>query len=156
MALEGVLAGQDSDVDLLRSPLHGDALQLYAAFAQLGKLVVATNLEQRLVRHWCRLNGLTRHTTLVPLSERTVTSLRAHGEVVSLYVDNDPERTAAALRNGVPTLLYARPLYARAGHRPDLVRRHQAKPWAELVAESQAQRTARATTTVVDVAYDEG
>ncbi len=133
--------------------MHTEALQLYAALSLLGKLVVATGLEPRLVRHWCRLNGLTKHTTLVPLTERTVTALRAHGEVVTLYVDSDPERTAAALRNGVPTLLYTRPLYARASHRPDLPQLQ--RPWAEVVAESRAQRTARATTTLVDLTHEE-
>lgn len=141
LALEGVLAGRyDEPVDLTQSTLELSGATLYGALATTSKVVLATNLDRRLVAHWCRSNGLTQHTTTVALDGRTVTALRAGGENVVLYVDADPERVAAALRAGVVTMLYARPLYAR-GTVPS--HSQSIRPWAELVAESRAQRAAR-------------
>lgn len=142
IALEGVLAGRPEElVDLTQTPLEATGFGLYVALGTTSKLVLATNLDRRLVAHWCRVNGLTAHSTTISLDERAVIQLRANGENVGLYVDSDAERAATALRNGVPTLLFTRPLFARAGFRPDLPQLQ--KPWAQLVAESKAQRAAR-------------
>ena len=67
--------------------------------------------------------------------------LRAAGETPTLFIDANPYRAAAALRDGVATMLFARPLYARQSHRPDLGQ--PSRQWAEIIAESQAQRAAR-------------
>jgi hypothetical protein len=64
-----------------------------------------------------------------------------------------PERAAAALREGVPTMLYSRPRYARASHRPDLPQLR--RPWAELVAESKAQETARRRPVLEDQTHED-
>lgn len=142
LVVEGVLAGRDDDVELAQTPPETAALQLYGAMlAMAGRLVLASNLDRRLLQHWLRAAGMSGYASIVPLGESTVTKLRSTGENVSLYVDHDGERTAYALRSGVPTLLYARPLYARAGHRPDLPQLR--RPWAEVIAESRAQREAR-------------
>lgn len=153
IALEGVLAGRpDEDVDLLHSQLEPTGALLYGSLARAGKLVLATNQPRRLVDHWCRTNGVHGYSSVVPLNERAVIALRAGGENVTLYIDADPARAAAALRNGVPTLLFSRPLYARASHRPDLPQLK--RPWAELVAESKAQRSARSVSVPDDEVYE--
>lgn len=144
MALEGVLAGRDDDVELAEVGLEDTGRLLYASLARAGRLVLATRIDRRLVDHWCRLHGLSAHQGFTGLDDRTVSRMRAAGEVVDLYIDADGDRAAAALRHGVPTMLFTRPLYARAGHRPDLARSlTKPRPWATVVAEARAQQSAR-------------
>lgn len=143
LALEGVLAGDDDDVELSQASLNPVGGLLYNSFGRTSRLVLATNLERRLVDHWCRINGLSLHAAIERLDDRTVRRLRAAGEVLDLYIDSNEERTAQALRSGVPTLFLAKPLYARAGHRPDLGT-PPLRPWRQIVAEAGAQRAARA------------
>lgn len=140
LVLEGILAGRDDDVDLTQAQLDPVGHLMYASFGR-SRLLLATALDRRFVDHWCRLNGLTVHSAVWALDERIITRMRAAGETPELYIDHHGERAAAALRNGVQTMLFTRPLYARAGHRPDLAQLQ--RPWAEMVRESQAQRAAR-------------
>lgn len=140
MALEGVLAGRDDDIDLAQTQLDPVGHLLYASLGR-SRLLLATRLERRLVEHWCRINGLVVHDGIVPLDDRTVLRARGAGETVDLYIDHDGDRAAASLRNGCATMLFSRPLYARASHRPDLPQLK--RPWAQVVRESQAQRAAR-------------
>lgn len=147
ISLEGVLAGKDDDVELTQCQLDPVGHLLYASLAR-SRVVLATRQERRLVDHWCRLNGLNAHAAVTALDERTVLRLRGAGEVIDLYIDHDGDRAAAALKNGVPVMLFSRPLYARASHRPDLPPLQ--RPWAEVVREAQAQRAARARVSVPD------
>jgi len=142
MAVEGVLAGRDDDVELNATGIDHDALRLYAGLASTGRLVLATKLDPRLVDHWCRINGLGKHQHIVPLDSRTVTRARSSGDDLTLYIDHDGDRVAAALQQGVPTLLFSKPLYARQGHRPDLPQLR--RPFAAVLSEARAQREARA------------
>lgn len=144
LALEGVLAGRDDDVDLAQTQLEPLGHTLYASLSKHNRLILATNLERRLVDHWCRINGLTTHQGVDRLDQRVVRRLRAAGFSPELYIDADGERTAAALRDGVPVMLYTRPLYARVGFRPDITTTGLQKNWGQIVAESTAQRAARA------------
>lgn len=148
IALEGVLCGKDDHAQLTQEPLQPLAHLLYASFARTSRLVLATNNDRLLVEHWCRQFGLGSHQSLTPLDERTVLRLRAGGDNVELYIDSNADRAAAAVRNGVATMLFQAPLFARAGHRPDIVQR--TKPWAQVVEESRAQRAARPPVSVDD------
>jgi hypothetical protein len=144
MALEGVLAGRDDDVELVQEQLDPVGSILYASLSRHNRVILATRQERRLVDHWCRINGLVAHQGVEPLGDSTVRRLRAAGFSPDLYIDANPERAATALKHGVPVMLFTRPLYSRAGHRPDIVTTGLQKPWAQVVAESQAQRAARA------------
>lgn len=144
MALEGVLAGREDDIDLAQEQLDPVGFVLYAGMSRHNRVILATRLERRLVDHWCRINGLATHQGVDPLDDRTIRRLRAAGFSPDLYIDAHPERAATALRNGVPTMLFTRPLYARAGHRPDMDTTSLQKPWNQIVKESRAQRAARA------------
>lgn len=148
IALEGVLAGQDDDAELSTTQINPVGQLLYASLARVSRLVLATNLERRFVDHWCRIQGLSAHQGLSLLDDKTIQRARAAGEVIDLYIDHSGDRCAAALRHGVPVLVFSRPLYARAGHRPDLPQLK--RPWADVVRESQAQRAARSSVSVVD------
>lgn len=141
IALEGVLAGKDDDIELTQTQLDPVGHLLYASLGR-SRLVLATKQERRFVDHWCRLNGLSAHAMITMLDDHTVQRLRGAGEVIDLYIDHDGDRAAAALKNGVPVMLFSRPLYARASHRPDLPPLQ--RPWAEVVREAQTQRAARA------------
>lgn len=142
LTLEGVLGGKDDDVDLTTTSLDPLGHALYIGLSKVSRLVIASAVERRFVEHWLRLNYLSSHQAVTALDDRLVARLRAGGENVELVIDANAERAAASLRNGVPTMLFTRPLYARAGHRPDLPQLQ--RPWAEVVAESQRQRAARA------------
>jgi hypothetical protein len=142
LPLEGVLAGRDDDIDLTTEGLNPLGHALYLGLARVSRLVLATKLDRRFVDHWCRVHFIAAHQAVTPLDSKLVQRLRAAGENLELYVDHDAERAANVLQQGVPTMLFTRPLYARAGHRPDLPQLQ--KPWAAIVAESRAQHVARA------------
>ena len=143
MVIEGVLAGRDDDVELSQSLCEPLGQSLYVAFARSARLILLTALERRLADHWLRMNSLQQHAGIYPLDERAIRRLRAAGETPDLYVDHFSERVAEAVREGVPTMLFVRPLYARAGfQRTDLPGLQ--RPWAAVVGEQAAQREQRA------------
>lgn len=144
MALEGVLVGRDDDIDLVQEQLDPVGFTLYAGLSRHNRVILATKQDRRMVDHWCRLNGLSTHQGIDPLDDHTVRRLRAAGFTPELYIDANPERAAAALRNGVQTMMFTRPLYSRVSHRPDMDTTALQKPWGQIVAESKAQRAARA------------
>jgi hypothetical protein len=143
VALEGVLAGRDDAVNLSQTALDPTGGMMYAGLAASTRLVVATAVDRRLAQHWCRVQGLTAHIDLTALDERIISRMRASGDSPMLYVDANPDRVAAALRDGVPAMLFSRPMFARAEHRADLTGDRLPKEWAEITAEHQAQQSAR-------------
>lgn len=149
LVVEGVLAGRDDDADLAREAPDDLAQHLYSSMSRVGRLVLASRVDRRLVEHWCRVHGFTAHGGVTALSSRTVTALRAQGEDVALYVDHDGERAAAVLKSGVPTMLFAKPLYARAAHRPSGMPQ-LARPFAAVLAEARLQRADRALPVLED------
>ena len=143
MVVEGVLAGRDDDCELAQAMCEPLGQSLYTSFARTARLVLLTTFERRLADHWLRMNGLQLHAGVYPLDGGTIRRLRAAGETPDLYVDHDSERGAAAVREGVPTMLLVRPLYARAGfHRAELPGLQ--RPWAAAIGEQAAQREQRA------------
>jgi hypothetical protein len=143
VALEGVLAGRDDAVNLSQTALDPTGGMMYAGLAASTRLVVATAVDRRLAQHWCRIQGLTGHMDLTALDERTIKRMRASGDNPRLYIDANPDRVAAALRDGVPALLFSRPMFARADHRADLSGERLPKEWAEVTREQKAQQRAR-------------
>lgn len=149
IALEGVLAGRDDDVDLTRTMLDPVGRALYNGLANSSRLILATAIPRRLVTHWCRTVGLAAHLDVTALDEGVVGRLRTGGDNPTLYIDTSQDRCAAAIRDGVPALLYTRPLFARASHRPDLVGARLPRPWGEITNEEQSQRKARESMSVL-------
>lgn len=141
LVLEGVLAGRDDEVELTQSQLDPVGHLLYASFGR-SRLLLATRLDRRFVDHWCRLNMLNQHAGIVPLDDKLIQRMMASGDKPELYIDHDGQRCAVAIRSGVNSLLFTRPLYATvtpgASSLPGLQR-----PWADAVRESQAQRAKR-------------
>lgn len=149
LALEGVLAGRDDDVDLASTMLDPVGSLLYSGLAASSRLILATSLDRRMVAHWCRTVGLAAHLDTTALDTKVVGRLRAGGDNPILYIDSNPERVAAAMRDGVPSMLFSRPLFARAGHRPDLVGERLPRPWSEITHEASTQQAVRKSMSVM-------
>ena len=143
IALEGVLAGRDDRVNLAQTMLDPTGAMLYTGLASSTRLILATAVDRRMAQHWCRTQGLTGHMDLTALNSGTIGRMRASGDNPLIYIDADPERVAAALRDGVPSLLFTRPMFARAAHRPDLAGERLPREWEKITGEKQRQSIAR-------------
>lgn len=143
LCLEGVLAGTDDTVNLAQTMLDPTGALLYTGLAQSSRLILATALDRRMVGHWCRTVGLTAHMDTCGLDTKTIGRLRSGGDNPTLYIDANQERVAAALQDGVASMLFTRSLFARASHRPDLVGSRLPRPWNQIQNEFRAQEVAR-------------
>lgn len=143
LVVEGVLVDAHSVSELAQAHAASPAgVTLLTGLAKQNRVLLATRLERRLVTHWCRRALLDVHDGIVPLDDQDpVGKLRGMGETIDLWVDSDPDRAAAVLREGVTTLLFAKPVYARSAHRPDLPQLR--RPWTAMVGERDAQQSAR-------------
>lgn len=142
MTLEGVLAGRDDDIQLAQAMCEPLGKSLFVALATTARMVLLTNQDRRLAEHWLAHNGCTQYSALLPLTDGIVRRLRAGGETPDLYIDWSPSRCAQAVKDGVVTMLHARPLYARSGFQrtglPGLQR-----PFAQVERELAAQKDQR-------------
>lgn len=138
MVLEGVLAGRDDEAELTQTQLDPTGHLMYASFSR-SRLLLATRQDRRFVDHWCRLNLLNQHAGIVMLDDKLIQRMRASGDTPDLYIDHDGQRCGAAIRAGVNSLLFTRPVMVRAGAKPTSLPPLQ-RTWAQAVRESQASR----------------
>jgi hypothetical protein len=124
-----------------------EGILLYNSLTPVTRVgLVLDDLEVPLALQWLRVNGLNAHGELVEgdprwqgteLREWQVERARARGPV-DLLIDSDPSNAAMALKQGLTSLLFSQPQYARPEFRPDL--RPEIKPWAEISSEVSRQR----------------
>jgi hypothetical protein len=149
MVLEGVIAGRDDDIELSQAMCDPMGQALYLALARVGRVVLCTKQNRSLVDHWCSVNGMRNHAAVYPLDAQIIRRMRAAGETPDLYIDWHSERAAQAVKDGVQTMLYVKPMFARAGfQRSDLPGLQ--RPFAAIIAEQAAQREARSRPIVDD------
>jgi hypothetical protein len=143
-SLEGVLRGDTGE-------LIPDGLILYRSLAMVGRTVVITEMDEQLAKVWLMMHNLSKYDLLIDnsvlidpdesLKRRQLAIARSRG-TVSMYVDADPSMAAEALRQGIPTLLFSTPLYARPEYRPDAPK--GIRKWDDIVAEKNRQQALKA------------
>lgn len=145
---------------VLRAPVGGgpvpEGLELYRALVTTHRVaVVLDDLDREGAALWLKKEGMADYVALHPqrlvdhdmLGFERGTSLparvsqyrrlRAQGDL--MVIDPDPLAIAGALQMGITGLLFAQPKIARPEFRPDYER--EPRPWNELVAEVEYQRT---------------
>jgi len=162
LCLEGVLCKG--------SPPNGApitvGLEMYHALAARFRVVLDSDHEDLdQIEHWCQVNGLKRHPLVLPLDAAEaplepvdvrlahLAEWRAQGFEVALYVTADPTVAAAAMRQGVTTLLFAHPRFARPEYRPDH-EQQAVRPWDEIEDEITKQMALRETVPRIDAEMD--
>jgi hypothetical protein len=156
VSVEGVLGEHD--------PLHGfspliEGVRFAHTLRGMYRLMLTTVQEDAVpVEYWLKLNGMievhfyeelvSRDHAAADLSDTLVralqvTSIRARGYDIGLFVSADPAAVLMAVEAGIPSLFYAHPSYGWAGFRPD--KRRLPTPWQDIEDEVTRQRELKAT-----------
>jgi hypothetical protein len=145
VSLDGVLCGATGD-------LVQKGFLVYRAMKSLGRVVLVTEMPRQRAEGWLMVNNILDYDDLLDagveidpqegLRERQL-AVAANRGPISLYIDADPVRAAAALERGICTLLFAESAYSHYAFRPDADR--TVRPWDELVAERTRQQALLAT-----------
>lgn len=131
--------------------LVSDGLFMYRTMKTLGRIVLITELDRQAVDVWLMMHNLSDYDDLLdssvsvdpaePLYRRQLAVARNKG-TVSFYVDADPSRVAYALEQGMTSVLFSVPQYARPEFRPDAPK--GVRRWDDLVAERTRQQALKA------------
>lgn len=146
---------------VLRAPIGGgpvpEGVELYRAFLSTCRVaVVLDDLDRAGAALWLKKEGLNDYVALHPqrLVDREMLGFECHTRLparvsqyrrlraqngLTMVVDPDPLAITGALKMGVTGLLFAHPKVARPEFRHDYER--EPRPWSEMVAEVEFQRT---------------
>lgn len=140
MAVDGVLRQAGG------GPLH-DGFLLYQALSGDHLLILAVDGPTREADNWLRVHGLQLHSQVIgdevsygddDLRARQIAVVRSKGRL-DLLVEPDPDRVAAAVRQGVTSLLFAHPRYSRPEFSPDAPKRKR-RSWQSIKDELNRQQ----------------
>ena len=151
MSIDGVLR------DASGLPIR-EGLDLYEALCVHHRVVLASDSPER-DEQWLKMEGLRSHQEIAgipPAFLRGTHGLRlaqaeallGGGGDLSLVVDADPTAVLEATMRGIPAVLFVHPKFARPEWRADYS--HIPRPWDELVAEIETQRTLAANMKPLD------
>lgn len=143
VVIEGVLA-DDQDDDLLRAQPIEAGFKLFAGLQRAGvKLVICSRYPRETVQLWL-MHGSSYTIPYTPIEhvDGALPRLRAAGNDVLLYIDSDGDRCVEALREGVTTMLFAKPMFARLSHRLDVLPEVTGlrRAWSDMANEMGAQK----------------
>lgn len=133
ISLDGVLRTETGD------PIH-TGLKLFRTLLMTYRVGVATDGTLEEAEHWLRSNLLTGHAEIYTnalafegqdLRLRQLAIAKVNGEI-ELFIDSDVDRCAAALKAGVPVILFASPKFVRT--------KRKIKPWSHIQDEITAQK----------------
>lgn len=112
LSVEGILRKDNKD------PIP-EGLMLFRTLVVNYRVVLSTDSDPKEIDHWLKTNYVFDYGVVYsgadfydgqPIKMRHLDLARVDGKVM-LYVDSDPDMCAAALEQGVPTLLFASPSY---------------------------------------------
>lgn len=135
VALEGVLKNEVGD------PIP-DGIKLFRVLAESYRIIISSDMSGDLTDHWLRSNLIIGYGEVYDSSMfyegqdlrlRHLDIAKSKGKV-ELFIDPDADYCAEALRIGIPTMMFASPIFVRTTRK--------VKPWDELTAEVDRQRDA--------------
>ena len=135
VALEGVLKNEVGD------PIP-DGIKLFRVLAEQYRIIISSDMGGELTEHWLRSNLIIGYGEVYDSSMfyegqdlrlRHLDIAKSKGKV-ELFIDPDADYCAAALRIGIPTMMFASPIFVRTTRK--------VRPWDELKGEVDRQRDA--------------
>jgi hypothetical protein len=135
VALEGVLKNEVGD------PIP-DGIKLFRVLAEQYRIIISSDMSGELTEHWLRSNLIIGYGEVYDSSMfyegqdlrlRHLDIAKSKGKV-ELFIDPDADYCAEALRIGIPTMMFASPIFVRTTRK--------VRPWDELKAEVDRQRDA--------------
>jgi hypothetical protein len=135
VALEGVLKNEVGD------PIP-DGIKLFRVLAESYRIIISSDMSGDLTDHWLRSNLIIGYGEVYDSSMfyegqdlrlRHLDIAKSKGKV-ELFIDPDADYCAEALRIGIPTMMFASPIFVRTTRK--------VRPWDELKAEVDRQRDA--------------
>lgn len=135
VALEGVLKTETGN------PIP-EGIQLYRILVEHYRVVISSDLDPDITEHWLKSNLIIGYADIYDnrhfyegqeLRRRHLDLERSKGKV-SLFIDPDADMCAYALACGITTIMFASPKFVRISR--------DVKPWEDLKAEVERQRTA--------------
>ena len=156
IALENVLARETEGLPV-GIPIPG-GLALFHALKHVHKVAIATTDTKESARRWLDQNGVTGIPYLltpkdpeadyVGLRLEQMRQLRRLDVDLALVVDADPRVAKAALHEGITSLLFTHPRYARPEFRPDA--RQGIRAWQDIESEVEHENERRKTDVRLD------
>ena len=138
--LDGVLRSETGD-------FVSDGLILYRSLHTVGRVVLLTSLDRTAADVWLMLHNLSDYDDVIDssalldpaenLRTRQLQVARSRGSI-DFYVDADPGMVAEAFQQGITSLLFSIPKYARPEFRPDAPK--GIRKWDDIVAERTRQQ----------------
>lgn len=135
IALEGVLKTETGD------PIP-EGLKLFRILAEFYRVILSSDMDKAKTEHWLRSHMVTGYGEIYDSSTFFVgKELRSrHLEVaktkgrIELFVDSDSDFCAEALSQGIPTIMFASPVFVRS--------KRDIKQWEHLQTEVSRQKDA--------------
>jgi len=135
ISLEGVLKTETGD------PIP-EGIKLFRILSEFYRIIISSDMDTKHTEHWLRSHMIVGYGELYDSSMffegqelrlRHMDVAKAKGKL-ELFVDSDADYCAAALAIGVPTIMFASPIFVRT------VR--DVRPWEDLQAEVTRQKEA--------------
>lgn len=140
LCLDGVIRSETGD-------FVTDGLILYRSLHTVGRVVLLTSLDRPAADTWLMMHNMSDYDDLIDssvtldpaenLRVRQLQVARTRGNI-DFYVDADPGMVAEAFRQGITSLLFSMPKYARPEFRPDAPK--GVRKWDDIVAERTRQQ----------------
>ena len=135
VALEGVLKNEIGD------PIP-DGIKFFRVLAEQYRIIISSDMTPDQTEHWLRSNLILGYGEIYDsslfyegqdLRLRHLDIAKSKGRV-DLFIDPDADYCAAALASGIPTILFASPIFVRTTRK--------IKQWDDLISEVDRQRDA--------------
>ena len=135
VALEGVLKNEIGD------PIP-DGIKFFRVLAEQYRIIISSDMTPDQTEHWLRANLILGYGEIYDsslfyegqdLRLRHLDIAKSKGRV-DLFIDPDADYCAAALASGIPTILFASPIFVRT--------KRKIKQWDDLISEVDRQRDA--------------
>lgn len=133
ISIEGVLRKPNKD------PIP-EGFKLLRTLVVSYRVVLSTDSNEAEINHWLKTNYLFDYSDVMDSSHfyagqdyksRHLELARTQGKV-EIYVDADPDACAAALAQGIPTLLFSSPKYFPSSR--------EVRPWDTITKEQERQK----------------
>ena len=121
-----------------------DGIKLFRVLSDSYRIIISSDLSKERTEHWLKSHMILGYAEVYDgsmfyegqeLRLRHLDLAKSKGKV-DLFIDPDADYCAAALKAGIPTIMFASPLFVRTTR--------DIKPWEDLKSEVERQKNALA------------